>query len=157
MAARLWPPSSSCRGCSAAGGRSVFALGATLTRDQQWANLIASMEYVNANPLPDNAPADTVQTRQLLVAALVRAENALQGSDQAAADAAYAQAQQAYQQFASKQRAAETPSGLALWLSGLGLDVAGPVEKIALGLGAVLVAVLIVPPLITAVAARRRA
>lgn len=130
----------------------MFArLGADLSTSQQWQNLLAQMDYVNAHPLPDDASADTVQTRQLVIAALARAEATLQGTDQAAADTAYQDAQTAYQQFAAQQKEKETPSGLALWLAGLGLDLGSPLAKLGLYAGVGLVAYLALPFVVRAV------
>lgn len=127
-------------------------LGGTLTRDRQWANLIASMDQVNATPLPDKAGPDQVQTRQLLIATLARAEATLQGSDQAAADQAYSQARDVYNQFAAEQHKKEMPSAFALWLANLGLDISNPLVK-AGGIAALVLGVAIAgPPIIRAVA-----
>jgi hypothetical protein len=127
----------------------VYALGAQLSHDEQWANLLASMDWLNAHPLSDSAPPDTVATRNLVLAALVKAQNALQGGDPTAADTAYAAADQAYRQYAAQQHEKETPSGLALWLSGLGIDLASPIAKYATLAAVGLVALLVVPPVLT--------
>lgn len=127
-------------------------LGAALTRSQQWDNLLAAMQDVVNTPLAADASADTVQTRQLLINTLARAENTLQGTDQAAADAAYAAAQTAYQQFAAQQKEKETPSAFALWLANLGLNISNPLAKMGGIAAVVLVAAIAGPPLIQAVA-----
>lgn len=132
------------------------SLGASLTRDQQWTNLLANMDDLTSNPLPADASADTVATRQLVIATLAHAENVLQGADQAAADAAYADAQAQYRQFADTQRSKEMPSGLSLWLANLGLDITSPLAKWAsIGAG-LIVLYLFGPPVVGALLSRAR-
>jgi hypothetical protein len=117
-------------------------LGATDAATQM-ANVVAGYEWMNAHPLADDASEDTKQTRALVLAALVHAQNLLQSGPSAAADTAYTTAMTQYRAHAAAMTAKETPSAFSLWLAGLGLDLANPVAKIALygalGLGAYLV------------------
>jgi hypothetical protein len=122
----------------------VAFLGAAAADDPRWQNLLTSMQWINDNPLPSDASPDSVATRQLVIAALAKAENTMQGNNAAAASADYAAAASAYNQFAIQQGAKEMPSGFSLWLAGLGLDIANPLAKIGLYAGIALTAYLLI-------------
>jgi hypothetical protein len=129
--------------------RGLMGLGAT-DPATQWANLVASYEWINAHPLADNASEDTKHVRAVLLAALVHAQAVLQSSTTtpAAKDAAFQAAVREYQTYRAAVGATEMPSKLALWLADLGLDIGKPLVKVAV-LGAVALAgVIILPPLL---------
>lgn len=128
-------------------------LGQVPDTDPRWQRLLANYQWLNDHPLPDNADPDTVAERALVIAALVHAQNMLQGTDAAAADQAFQAANDSYNAFKAQQTAQETPSGLALWLSDLGLNIASPVAKVA-GLAALVIGAVILAPVVTAAVGR---
>lgn len=119
----------------------------TLTVAAQWDNINQMWAWIEAHPLPDNEPttSERYQTRQLLMAALVAAQNKLQGGDQTGAAAAYQSAKTQYQAHARQMAAQETPSAFSQWAAGLGLDLSSTAVKVAVGVGVVLAAVLVAP------------
>jgi hypothetical protein len=123
------------------------ALGAVPPDDPRWQTLLANYEWVNAHPLIESdlvradpyedpggyaaqeaAYQDAVQTRTLVLAALTHAQNVLQGTDNAAADQAFQDAQATYGAYVQQVKAKEMPSGFLLWLSNL--DVPGRLLKV---------------------------
>lgn len=82
-------------------------------RTTAWNNLLAGWQWVNDNPLPDNVDpnSDVAQTRALLLAALVAAQNKLQGDATAGStDPTYQRVATAFQAHATAARQAEMPS-----------------------------------------------
>lgn len=120
------------------------------------ANIAAKEAWLAANPLPANAPEETRQERALLVAALAAAKSrTATEAERAAALQTFAAAQARYQQFAAATSKAETPSPLALWLSGMGLDLSGAIGKVLLIGGVGLAAYLLLPLLLRGGTSRR--
>lgn len=119
----------------------------TLTREVQWANMLAMWEWINTHPLPDDEPttSDRYQTRQLVIAALVAAQNKLQGGDLEGSQREFREAAARYETHRRNMEGQETPSAFSQWLSGLGLTLASPVAKIALGVGLVAATAILVP------------
>lgn len=123
-----------------------------LTAAQQWDNLNGMWQWVNAHPLPDSETSgDRYETRQLLIAALVKAQAKLQGTDTAGATAAFAAARRRYEQFNTGATALEMPGAFSLWLANIGLDTANPLKN-----ASTILVVLIVVIVVVALFGRRK-
>lgn len=151
-------------------------LGQAVASDVAWSNLIQSMEWLNANPLPDE-PVEPVmgaadpfyaawqaadanwqaasQARQLVIAALVAAENTLQSAPTSGSTSPqYQAAAAAYQAYAAQAYQADMPSPFALnplaalFGSGGVFDLSTVFGKVAVYGGALLAAYVLLPPVL---------
>lgn len=128
-------------------------LGQAVSSDVAWANVIAGYQWINDHPLPDNAPDDAVQARNLVVAALVAAQNKLQQMPSSGtASPEYRQAAATYAQYKAQAYQRDMPSPFALSLAnffGAGgpLDLSSTLNKVVVYGGAVLAAYVLLPRL----------
>jgi len=126
-------------------------LGQAVSSDVAWANLIASYNWINDHPLPDDAPADAVQARQLVIAALVAAQNKLQADPTSGSTSPeFQQAAATYNTYKQAAYQADMPSPFAMSLANIfgsgGLfDLSTTFGKVAVYGGALLAAWVLLP------------
>jgi hypothetical protein len=126
-------------------------LGQAVSADVAQANIMAGLAWVQNNPLPDDAPADAVQARALVVAALQAAQAKLNGDPASGSTSAeFQQAAATYNQYKAAAYQADMPSPFAMSLANLfgsgGLfDLSTTFGKVAVYGGAVLAAWVLVP------------
>ena len=147
-------------------------LGQAVASDVAWSNLMRGIEWVNANPLPDE-PVEPVmgggpvlcgvaggrrqlaggeQARQLVMAALAAAQNKLQSAPTSGSTSPeYQQAAAAYQAYAAQAYQADMPTPFALnplgaFSARAGCSICSTFGKMAVYGGALLAAYVLLPP-----------
>ena len=136
-------------------------LGQAVSASVAQGNINAGLAWVQANPLPDDAPDDAVQARALVVAALNAAQAKLNSDPTSGtASAEYQQAAATYTTYAAKAYQADMPSPFALSLAnifGAGgiLDLSSTFNKVLVYGGAVLAAYVLVPRILSSIGRSR--
>jgi hypothetical protein len=126
-------------------------LGAAVSSNVAWSNLMEGYQWINDHPLSDDAPADAVQTRALVVAALTAAQAKLQSEPGSGASSPeYQQAAATYNSYKAKAYQQDMPSPFMLSLAnifgpGSFLDLSKLPGKLVVYGGALLAAYVLLP------------